>query len=104
VLTVAFSTFYLFSQFMHHMAFVMVSPQFLQSCIEIVCFDVGSAGLFVANRNRLEICMVMKEDDTESVRNSACSENDTDAVVVANESWREKANFDSLRTANPLSE
>jgi hypothetical protein len=64
VVTASFGGFYLFANFVHAIASVMISSAFIHSCLAIVCVGVGSVGMFLAGSKRLEIQMVVETVET----------------------------------------
>lgn len=65
IMTGLFSAFYLGSLFTYHMSVVMISPQFLHSCIGMVCLSVGSIVFFLVGSNSLKICIHKAPEDDE---------------------------------------
>ncbi len=77
-LTAVFACFYVASLFTYHMASVMISPQFLQSCIGIVCIAIASVAFWIGSSTRLDIKIQMERANQEDGEETVGSEEDDD--------------------------
>ncbi len=91
-LTAVFACFYMTSLFTYHMASIMISPQFLHSCIGIVCLAIGSVAFWIGSSKRLDIRVQMEYEakkDEEDGEETVGSEEDGDETVGSDDDAEE---------------
>ena len=91
-LTAVFACFYVTSLFTYHMASVMISPQFLHSCIGIVCISIASLAFWIGSSKRLDIRVQMEYEakkDEEDGEETVGNEEDGDETVGNEEDGEE---------------
>ncbi len=130
IMTSLFTVFYLAAQFIWNVGAIMVNPVFLLSSMGAVCIVACSMGMYFAipyymrkkeesesdSEAGSEVCSESENEGTESSEHE--SENETEGSeatesegtvsdaestdIEPDNSWREQANFEALRTAPEL--
>ncbi len=132
LLTGLFSSFFVFGNIVYSVGAVMVHPIFLQSCIGTVCLSVGGVSLFLTHRflgdmpekSAAEMGEESGTEDESGEESSGAEESGEESVKdesaddesgkesaeedsgeeETSEAWREKADFEKLKNAPPLSD